>query len=76
MQYQFRQMEQAYLKEEKGFSGVDEQGEHLKLASCTNSEELVKRINGMVGVFRKALDRKPFSKAHFTLSASISEAGK
>jgi hypothetical protein len=69
-------MEQAYLKEEQGFSGVDGQGAPLHVTSTVKSEELIKKINGMVGAFRKALDRKPLSKAHLALSASISEAVK
>jgi hypothetical protein len=43
------------------------------VVSSAKSEEIVRRINGLVGVFRKALDRKPLSKAHLSLSASIAK---
>lgn len=69
-------MEQAYLKEEEELSGVDDKGEPLHVATCGKSEELVKRINEMMGVFRKVLDRRPLSKAHLVFSASIAEIAK
>jgi hypothetical protein len=69
-------MEKTYLKEGGSFDELDKGGEALRASRDASSEGLMKRICGLLADYRKALDKRPFSKARLALTEAISKEAK